>query len=231
MSDEYKLPEQKALWQQVHGVLERMIVHRAIEPGARLREQELSERFGVSRGPVREAILALQRDLWVELQHNHGAYVRRPEPGEADQLFEVRQCLESQAASLAADRISEQEIKELDELIRKGFAALERGDIEKVVDLNTQFQRMVTGATRNQILVELMEQIEKKVVWYLSAVMSFRGDDSWLEHQELIEAFKERDGEAAAAIMERHTEATYDAYVDSGEELVEMEELEEAGLK
>lgn len=228
MSDEYKLPEQKPLWQQVHDVLEQMIVHRVIEPGTRLREQELSERFGVSRGPVREAILALQRDRWVELQHNHGAYVRRPEPGEADQLFEVRQCLESQAAALAAERISEKEIKDLEGLISEGFAALEQGDIERVVNLNTRFHRKVTGATRNQILVDLMEQIEKQVVWFLSAVMSFRGDDSWQEHLELIEAFKKRDGEAAAEIMERHTEATYEAYVDSGEEPMEREEMEGA---
>lgn len=214
----------KPLWQQVHDVLERMIIHREIKPGIKLHERELSERFGVSRGPIRQALLALQKDGWVEVRHHQGTYVRNPGKAEAHQLFEIRRILEPEAAAMAAQRASDEDVAELQEIVDEGFRALEDENVDEAIRLNTRFHRAICEITGNMLLAGLMDGLEKRVIWFLSAVMPFRGQESWPEHQELVEAIEAKDPEKASEIMARHTNATYEAYVNTvGAEATEDE--------
>jgi len=209
------LPGRKPLWEQVHQILEKMIIYREIDPGTRLHEENLSEQFGVSRGPIREAILALQKDGWVDIKHHQGTFVRTPGKEEAKQLLEVRQFLETKVVDLAARRISDEKIHKIQDIVDRGFEALESNDIYASIELNSQFHRKITEATNNIVLARLMEHVEKQVVWYLSAIMSFRGKESWPEHQKILDALKERDPETAVKLMSNHTSATYQAYINS----------------
>ena len=186
-TSKFNLPSRKSLWQQVHDVLENMIIHREIAPGEKLIEQNLSDYFGVSRGPIREAILALQKDGWVDVQHNYGAFVKNPGRKEAAQLFEVRRILEAEAAVMAAKRITENQLEQLKAIIDKGIEAQASKDVDGSLALNTQFHRLVCEASGNEVLARLMEHVEKQVVWFLSAVVSFRGDVSWVEHERIFE--------------------------------------------
>ena len=213
MTEKMQLPEQRPLWQQISDVLEDHIIHRSIEPGSRLREQELAEQFGVSRGPVREAMLALERAGWVEIRHRRGAYVRTPEPKEVKHVLEVRESLEARAAALASQRISEPELSELDDIIEEGLRALKAEDLDALVDLNTQLHRKIARSTNNSILCDMLEQLEKRIVWVLSAVMPTRGHDSWVEHRDLVEALRQNDAGKAAEIMKQHTRSTLAAYL------------------
>ena len=179
---EISLPDQIPLWQQIHDVLEQMIIRREIKPGERLNEQALSTKFGVSRGPIREAILSLQKDGWVEVRHNYGAFIKYLGPKEAEQLFEIRRILESEAAAMAAQKINQNQLMRLKEIIEQGSQAQTEKDIKSSVNLNTQFHRVVCEASGNEILARLMVHVEKQVAWFLSTLMHVRGDDSWPEH-------------------------------------------------
>ena len=214
MQPKLELPQQKALWQQIHEVLEKLIIHRTFRPGAHLREQDLSEQFGVSRGPIREALRTLQTDGWVVVRHNHGAFVRTPKQKEVVDVFEVREVLEAQAAALAAERITDSQLEDMEKLIEQGYEATAAQDVGAFVDLNTQFHRQVAIAAGNGVLRSMLEQIEKRVVWYLAAVMAYRGQNSWNEHQLLLEALQARNAMEASRIMIEHTRATLATYLD-----------------
>ncbi len=210
-----RLPTGRPLREQAHEVLEDLIIHRTLPPGAHLAEEELARQLGVSRIPVREALHVLERDGWVERRHRQGAFVARPDADWAEQTFEVRRILESQTAALAAARISSEELVQLEEILEAGKRAVEAGNREAVVDLNTRLHRAVAAASHNQVLIELLRQLEKRVVWYFSAVATIRSHESWREHEELVAALRSRDVEEASRLMTRHTEATRLAYRDS----------------
>jgi DNA-binding GntR family transcriptional regulator len=197
-----------------------MIIHREIAPGEKLIEQNLSDYFGVSRGPIREAILALQKDGWVDVQHNYGAFVKNPGRKEAAQLFEVRRILEAEAAVMAAKRITENQLEQLKAIIDKGIEAQASKDVDGSLALNTQFHRLVCEASGNEVLARLMEHVEKQVVWFLSAVVSFRGDVSWVEHERIFEPLSSGNDQLAGDLMSKHAQGTFLAYLSTNDDQV-----------
>ncbi|MEX1162364.1 MAG: GntR family transcriptional regulator [Nitriliruptor sp.] len=212
-----RLPQSEPLRGQVHHVLEELIIHRKLSPGTHLREPELAERLGVSRNPVREALVTLQRDGWVEVRHRQGAFVRTPGPGEAHETFEVRGMLETQAAMLAARQITPAQLQELEEILRKGRAAYEAEDEVGLVEFNAAFHRIVADASGNSVLQELLLHLEKRVKWFFSAVAVARGADSWREHEELSRYLQAHDAEGAARVMRGHTETTHRVYLEGSQ--------------
>jgi DNA-binding GntR family transcriptional regulator len=210
----YQIPDQRPLWKQIHDVLEDLIVHRALDPGTHLGEVELAEKFGVSRGPVREAIRMLQNEEWVIVHDRQGAYVRTPDPQEVEQLFEVRICLDIKAAALACERATDAELDELAEIYTKGIKSRDNGDMNALVDLNTDFHRTLAKLSGNKVLYEITENIERKVIWHLSAVMASRAKDGWEEHHEIIVALNARDAQKCADILTKHSSDSLNAYID-----------------
>jgi DNA-binding GntR family transcriptional regulator len=219
-TSKFNLPGKKLLWQQVHEILENMIIYREIAPGEKLNEQDLSDHFGVSRGPIREAIRALQKDGWLDVQPNYGAFVKKPGRKEAEQLFEVRRILETEAAMMAAKRITENQLEQLKAIIDEGIEAQANKDVDGSLALNTQFHRLVCEASGNEILARLMEHVEKQVVWFLSAIVSFRGEGSWVEHESIFEALSCGNDRLAGDLMSKHTQGTYLAYLSTNDDQV-----------
>ncbi len=214
MTPDLQLPDQRPLWRQIHDVLEDSIVHRVIDPGTRLGEQDLAEQFGVSRGPVREAIRMLQNEEWVVVHDRQGAHVRVPDPKEVEQLFEVRVCLDGKAAALACERATDVQLAEMEKLYQDGVAAKEAGDMTRLVDINTGFHRTLARISGNRVLYDITESVERKVVWHLSAVMPIRAQEGWEEHRAIVAALIKRDPDECARVLTRHSNATYRAYVE-----------------
>ncbi len=210
----YQIPDQRPLWKQIHDVLEDMIVHRALDPGTHLGEQDLAEKFGVSRGPIREAIRMLQNEEWVVVHDRQGAFVRTPDPQEVEQLFEVRICLDAKAAALACEKATDSELADLNKIYLEGLEARRADDMKKLVDLNSDFHRTLATISGNKVLYDITENIERKVIWHLSAVMTIRAQDGWEEHHEFVVALKERDAEKCGEILTRHSTATLYTYME-----------------
>jgi DNA-binding GntR family transcriptional regulator len=186
-----------------------MIVDGVLAPGQHLVEQELAERLGVSRNPIREALQALERGGWVDLRPRHGAFVHIPSADEASEFFHVRSVLERESARLAARNADEASISILAALIDKATPEV---DAHALADLNTHFHRQVATMSGNRVLTELLGTIEKRLRWYFQPVAMVRGGRSWDQHAALVEAFVARDGDLAEAIMRDHTTATAHAY-------------------
>jgi DNA-binding GntR family transcriptional regulator len=116
----------QALVDELAATIQARVLSGAIATGTRLRQESLAAEFGVSRTPVREALRKLQASGLVEVQPNRGALVRRPTAREVREAYEVRAELEGLAASLAASRIRDDELRTLrtaQELFRQSVAS------------------------------------------------------------------------------------------------------------
>jgi DNA-binding GntR family transcriptional regulator len=191
-----------------------MIIDRTLQPGQHLVENELASMLNVSRQPVREALQWLQNDGWVDLRPGYGAFVRQPTVQEADQLLAVRTLMEAEAARLAARNATDAELAELRELYERGVAALDSDDLSDMVEANASLHAAITRCSGNQILVELSGQVERRVRWYYTPVARHRGKQSWIEHEQLLEAIAAHDAERAQSLMRAHTEQTRQAYLE-----------------
>lgn len=181
-------------------------------PGSRLAEDEIAAQLGVSRTPVREAFRMLEREGWLEIVPHTGAYVRNPPMDEVRQVFEVRECLEERAAYLAANNATEKDLVKLRRIIEKGWRQVERGDTKGITALNAEFHQVIAVAGGNQILAEMLEDLSKQVRWHFSAVATIRSQDSWKEHEEILDAISKKDAERASHLAVEHNRRTQRAF-------------------
>ncbi|MFJ9856913.1 GntR family transcriptional regulator [Streptomyces albogriseolus] len=197
---------------RVYEALLELITTRALRPGQHLVESELAGHLGVSRQPVREALQRLNTEGWVDLRPAQGAFVHEPTEEEADQLLTVRTLLEAEAARLAAGNAGRKGVQALEEILAEGLKAVEADDVDAAVALNARFHAKVMELAGNAVLAELAAQVDRRVRWYYTPVARQRGEQSWIEHRELISAIAARDEQSATRLMREHTEHTRRSY-------------------
>lgn len=201
------------LRESVQAAILEMIVSRELRPGQHLVENELATLLGVSRQPVREALQALKNDGWVELRPGHGAFVHAPTAEEADQLLSVRRLLEAESAAYAARNADEAGVARLRDIYQRGVEALDRDDVETVIDCNAELHAEIARLSGNKVLVELASTVAQRVRWLHTPVARSRGNQSWVEHEALIDAIAAGDAERAGKLMAEHTEHTRLSYL------------------
>jgi len=217
------LAQAPVLRDQVYDTLESLIIDGTLRPGERLLEAELAEQLNVSRNPVREALTLLAHAGWVDLRPRHGAYVHRPTAKEIDDFFRIRNVLEVESARLAAEKATEQDVRELRELWQRGIAAVEADDEPGTAAANSDFHDRVTGIADNRVLDEMLGLLKKRLRWYFAPVARIRGRASWDEHEALLEAIADHDPDRAGAIMAQHCAATAALYRSAPKHEVESE--------
>ena len=116
--------------------LQHAILEGVLKPGERLRAEALAQRFGTSRTPIREALLQLEAQGLVEVEPNRGAVVRTFDREDLFDLYQVRALLEPQAAALAARRITDSEIAQLEQLC----------DADDLIAANEEFHKIILEA-------------------------------------------------------------------------------------
>jgi DNA-binding GntR family transcriptional regulator len=207
-----KLERPGPLRDRVYEALLELITTRALQPGQHLVENELAGHLGVSRQPVREALQRLSTEGWVDLRPAQGAFVHEPTEEEADQLLTVRTLLEAEAARLAAAGASGAAIGMLEEMCAEGERAVADDDVDRAVAMNARLHAKIMELAGNAVLAELAAQVDRRVRWYYTPVARQRGQQSWIEHRELIAAIADRDEQRATAVMRAHTEHTRKMY-------------------
>ncbi|MGH2703141.1 MAG: GntR family transcriptional regulator [Actinomycetota bacterium] len=197
---------------RVYDTLEDLIVERTLRPGEHLSELELAAEFGTSRNPVREALQLLQREGWVDLRPRQGAFVHEPTVREVDEVFAVRRALEVEAAQRAAANRSHDDVDALREALEEGREALADGAPSAVVAANTTFHRMLTRVADNSVLAGMVGRLDKRIRWYFGPVVEARGQASWGEHGQIVDAIERKAPDEAGELMWAHVEATREAF-------------------
>jgi DNA-binding GntR family transcriptional regulator len=200
------------LRQSVYEALVELVVGGRLRPGEHLVETDLARQLGVSRQPVREALHRLEAEGWVDLRPSQGAFVHVPTDHEVDELFDVRELLEVETARLAARAASGDDVERLRAIWREGEIAVRSGETERIVIANNEFHAELARVAGNAVLAELAGVVSRRVRWYYRMVAPLRGQESWAEHRDLIDAVEAGDEERAAEVARKHTERTRSAY-------------------
>jgi DNA-binding GntR family transcriptional regulator len=189
--------------------LEEAIIKGDYPPGTKLDEVALAKSFGISRGPVREAIRRLEGKKLVERMPHVGARVVALHPGDLTDLLHVREALEGMACRLATQRMTDDEIHELEQLL-KGHAktgALKAGDsyYQRPGDYDFHF-RIIQGSRNAKLIQMLSDDLYYllRVYRYRSSSRKGRAQEALKEHQDVVAAMKKRDPDAAERAMRRH---------------------------
>ncbi len=176
-------------------------------PGERLAEEHLAEELGVSRTPVREALHKLEQDGLIEPLESRGFCIPRDSPEEIEDLFELRTVLEGYTLKIICERITEEQIAFLEELIDNAEEALQRQQIEEVFNWNTKFHDslhdLVADKRRfHSMIVNMRKYVlryRKDTLQYLGAAK--RASDG---HRQILLALKLKDPELCERVMRVH---------------------------
>lgn len=189
---------------QVYSELKRRIVLIEYEPGEVLREKDLIEEFGVSRTPIREALIRLETEGLVRIIPSSSTMVTEVSFQNLKDVFEVRSYLIRLAGELAASRITEDELASL----RRDVEAMENeSDPKRLMELDLAFHDQLNRATKNDVLANMLEMLRNQSVriWVFSREMDDYYDQLAEEHAALLQSLTDRDAAASADLLEKHT--------------------------
>lgn len=185
------------------------VMHGALNAGDRVKEEEVAERLGVSRTPVRHALQKLTAQGFVEMLHHQGARVVDWSSQDLAEITDLRALLEGFGARVAAAKISSAQIEELRRLASDMEAAAARGgvdDLETITELNSRFHMTIIEASGNRRLAEVIGNLAHPLLVQrrFSGFSPDRLTRSMMHHREIIDALERRDGDWANAIMRSH---------------------------
>ncbi|QIE55673.1 GntR family transcriptional regulator [Pikeienuella piscinae] len=193
--------------QTVADALRQAILEGALEAGERLNLDDLSEHFGMSRMPVREAIKMLEAEGLVKIYPYRGVEVSSLGADDLDELFGLRDVLERKAAARAVTRLSEGDLGKMKRILEDMDALMDQHD--EWIDLNRQFHKIVNRASGWPRLIEMIDVLRVNVERYVRAYVSMMGRETpQREHWALYEACRNRDPEAAQAAISDHLRHT-----------------------
>ncbi|NLN87151.1 MAG: GntR family transcriptional regulator [Syntrophomonadaceae bacterium] len=199
------------------------IMNGTLQPRERLMEIQLAEELGVSRTPVREALRKLELEGFIVMVPRKGAYVADLSFKDIADVFEIRAALEGLAAGLAAERITEDELENMERLIVGKQEAINSGDIDKLVEVDTSFHELLYKASRNDRLAAIISNLREQIQRFRLTSLSFpgRNKESLQEHKQLVEAIQARDSQLARQLAQEHIENAENVLIES----IKMEEL------
>jgi DNA-binding GntR family transcriptional regulator len=191
-----------------------------MKPGQHLIEEQLADHVGISRTPVREALHKLERDELVTRLSKGGFAVREFTKEDVEEIFGIRSALESYAAYLATLHMAPDKISILEKKLKESEDALEKGDDNKVVQLNTEFHDLLYKSCKSKKLVEMISTFRDYFYRYRSALLHIQNgiSQSNKDHRQMLEAMKKKDPGLAERLVRKHLERGKDLVLKEIEE-------------
>ena len=196
--------DKTTLTDAVHDLLRRAIIEQALTPGMRLPEDTVGEQFGVSRTIVRHALVRLENQGLVVTRRNRGAFVAEPSPEEAQHVFEVRRCLESEVVRQLCRSLPETGYDRLQaHLHREQRVRGKDGPVS--IRLAGEFHILLAELTGNAVLTRYVSEIVLRCSLIMSLYARRHSSDCAVEeHAQIIAAIRAGDAARAVRIMEHH---------------------------
>ncbi|MCB9945325.1 MAG: GntR family transcriptional regulator [Geminicoccaceae bacterium] len=190
------------------------VIDQRLPPGTRLTEQALCEAFGVGRMRIRRSLLLLASREIVELHSNRGAFVSKPTPEQAREVFEARRIIEPDVACMAAGHAQGGDIRRLRAHLDQEHAAHMTGNRHDIIRLSGSFHVHLADIARNGTLTRTI----KELVTRTSLIIGMFGSAGAStcregEHARIVDALEGHDGDRAAQLMAAHL-AAIEANVD-----------------
>jgi GntR family transcriptional repressor for pyruvate dehydrogenase complex len=210
-----------------------MILEAAFPPGEPLpAERDLAERFGVSRGAIRDALRMLEMIGLIETRHGQGTFpqelnvdrlvapltaVMAYRPDMRDELMDVRRMFEPAVARAAAMRATEEDFADLQRVLEAQRAKLRSG--QSPIAEDSSFHALLARATQNRVVVSIMAILNDLLADSRKMALSQKGrpEQSLRGHEAVIDALRRRDPDAAAQAMDKHIQQIADLQMQSQE--------------
>lgn len=198
----------RTLTQQVSERLREDILSGEHSPGDTLSEVALAESFGVSRGPIREALRDLARQGLITIAPRRGAIVTELTREEFIDAYQVREALETLAIRLAVPRLTPDDLRRLRELHEEMVEHARADEVHAFFDTNASFHELFVASSGNDKLQDFYELLLGQMGRYLAHSLALRGsvEKSIAEHSAILEAVEARDAERAANLLADHIE-------------------------
>ena len=189
-----------SLREQVVEQVRTAIIEGRLRPNDHITEANLTEQLGVSRTPVREALILLEREGLVVFAPNRGAFVRVFDEPDVEDIFSMRTALENFAAELLLPHVTADDLAQLDSIINQQEDAIRRKDFNNVRSLDMAFHRYLVHNNNNQLLTRNWEEI----VAQIAALLYMRADampdyDEMLavrDHRAILDGYRAHDLDA-----------------------------------
>lgn len=186
--------------------IEQLILRGDLAIGQRVNESELATRFGTSRGPIREALRALEESRLVRSEKNRGVFVREISVAEADEIYDVREALDELIGQRVAERATPQQLRDLETVLAEMDGATRMQDIKSYHALNLKFHDMLVDFAGNARLNESYRLLTKGLLLFRLRGLQDGGGFavSNTEHKAVVQAIAARDCARAGRLLRRH---------------------------
>lgn len=209
--------EHKTLAHRVHERLRVEILEGKLRAGDTIKQEELTERLGVSRTPIREAIQRLEAEGLVHFIRRGSAVVTAIPRREIEEIFELRALLEGFAAEKATNALNDKILTKLRRLIAEMDELHSANDLRKVLLKNEEFHRTICSLAHNDTLLRMLSQIWRDIrrvrFDYLITPGGF--EESTRDHKALVAALEQRDKSEVLKIVQEHAERTLSGILDT----------------
>ena len=198
--------------EQAYDLIKDAILFNKFRIGAIHSQESICNELGISRTPVREALIELQKEGYITILRGRGIEVTPVTEEDAKDILEVRIFYEKNNAFLAAKRIKDEDIKLLKECIEKLESNLSTFDSQLLYRIDHQFHRLVAKATQNNWMYKETELILDNYLRFENKSVynnSIDGQLVFKEHLAIFNAIKDKDGEKAKKMMEKHLVNSY----------------------
>lgn len=214
---EQNLRDYPSKTEKVYELLLKSIIERKLSPGERLVERNLAEKLGVSKTPIREALNRLKKERLIEGTAYHGFFVARISPEDIEEIYELREVLEGLAARNATKKINQEQVKQLNSIIRSFEDCIRKNDLKCYSSLDLEFHNLLATISKNKRLFEIMQLLrnQTRILMSTSVVLPGRVEASLKEHKNIIKAVVDRKPDVAEQFAREHIKNVRKAVLNS----------------
>ena len=190
----------------VQAEIEQLILRGELAIGQRINESDLALRFGMSRGPIREALRALEESRLVRSEKNRGVFVREVSVREADEIYDVREALDQLIGQRVAERATPEQLRDVQAVVAAMDDATAVQDVKCYHALNLKFHDLLVDFAGNARLTETYRLLTKGLLLFRLRGLQDGGGFSVsnTEHKAVVGAIAARDSARAGRLLRRH---------------------------
>ena len=213
-----KLQDSPSLSERAYQTIREAILSLQFKPGEYISIQELSNQLGVSRTPVRDALLRLEKDGLVSIVPYKGAYVSKVSAKDIEEVMELRILLEGYAARKAANFLSSGELAQAEKILVRAEKAYNEGKYIEAANIGHHIHELMLSKVRNDRFTKILERLDthyERIRQHSTGLKGDRLKKSMEQHRRLFEALKVADADKAETVMTDHLSSVRDDVLSS----------------
>ena len=201
--------QRSPLAEGAYGAIKNMIVETTLSPGQTLTETQLAVTLGISRSPIRQALVRLQEDGFVEIEPWKQARVAPLTPDVVREIYSVRTALEARAARESAPFIADADIVAMDATLKRLEPRIRVGDYAEFIAIEHQFHSLFIDNCRNRLLRDLLDDLQdhlERVRRYYRDEVGLHKEQEFAEHRRIIDAMATHAPDTLEQAVREHVE-------------------------